>query len=181
MSSPDVRTLAEADAPALRAFFQRMPEADRTFFREDVGTEGVVESWLAGGASARRVAVATDGDGVVGYVAVVPHLGLSSHVGDLRVVVDPERRRAGLGRALARQGLLDGLELGLTKIVVEVAAEQEPAIALFRGLGFDVEALLKDHVRGRDGELRDILLMSHFVDETWETLRTTGMEDAVDA
>lgn len=179
MSSPEVRALGEADAAALRAFFRRMPESDRTFFREDVGAEGVVESWLSGPASARRVAVATDGEVVSGYVAVIPHLGLSSHVGDLRVLVDPELRRSGLGKALARRGLLDGLELGLTKIVVEVAAEQEPAIALFRGIGFDVEALLADHARGRDGELRDILLLSHFVDETSATLQATGIADAV--
>ncbi len=176
-----VRPLTSADAPALRALFRRMPEADRTFFREDVGAEGVVESWLDRGASARSVAVAIDGDEVSGYVAVVPQMGLSNHVGDLRVVVDPDRRRTGVGTALARQGLLDGLGLGLTKIVVEVAAEQEPAISLFRGLGFDVEALLKDHVRGRDGGLRDILLLSHFVEDTGATMWATGVDDVVGA
>lgn len=181
MTTPRTRDLDEAAVPGLRTFFERMPDADRTFLREDVGSPEVIESWLATGPASRRVAVATDGDRVTGYVAVVPHVGLSSHVGDLRVVVDAGQRRAGLGKALARHGLLAGLELGLTKIVVEVAAEQEPAIALFRNLGFDVEALLKDHVRGRDGELRDILVLSHFVDDTWATLRSTGVDETVGA
>lgn len=180
MSGSLVRPLQRADVPALRALFRRMPEADRTFFREDVGAEGVIESWLDGSAPARSVAVAVEAGQVTGYVAVVPHIGLSSHVGDLRVVVDPDRRRSGVGRQLARQGLLEGLGLGLTKIVVEVAAEQEPAISLFRDLGFDVEALLKDHVRGRDGEVRDILLLSHFVDDTRATMWTTRVDEAVD-
>lgn len=177
----DLRPLEVADIGALRSFFERVPEGDRTFFREDVAAPGIIESWLADSGSPRMVEVAVEDGSVVGYLAVIPHMGWSSHVGDLRLVVDPGRRRQGLGRALARRGLLDGLALQLSKIVVEVAAEQEPAVALFGGLGFEVEALLKDHVRGRDGGLRDILLMSHFVDDTWATMRTAGVDDAVQA
>ena len=36
MSAVDIRPIAEPDAGALRAFFLRVPEGDRTFFREDV-------------------------------------------------------------------------------------------------------------------------------------------------
>ena len=40
-------------------------------------------------------------------------------------------------------------------MVVEVVADQDSTIALFRSHGFDPEALLRDHVRDRSGELRD--------------------------
>jgi ribosomal protein S18 acetylase RimI-like enzyme len=173
-----VRPVEVGDTPGLRAFFERVPEGDRTFFREDVLSPGVVESWLAGGVASRSVAV--DDDAVIGYLAIVPDVGWSSHVGELRLVVDPGRRRLGVGRALARHGLLDGIRLGLTKLVVEVAAEQDPTIAMFRGIGFDVEALLKDHVRGRDGALRDMLLLSHFVDENATSMQAAGIDNLVD-
>ena len=58
-------------------------------------------------------------------VAVVPLQGWSSHVGEVRVIVDPAHRGRGIGRALARHAVLDALELGLTKLVVEVVADQE--------------------------------------------------------
>ena len=88
--------------------------------------------------------------------AVVPLHGWSSHVGEVRVIVDPGRRGRGVGRALARRAILEALELGLTKMVVEVIADQEPTIACSASLGFDPEALLADHVRDRSGELRDL-------------------------
>ena len=48
--------------------------------------------------------------------------------------------------------MLEALNLGLTKMVVEVVADQEATIAMFRSLGFDPEALLADHVRDQAGE-----------------------------
>ena len=42
--------------------------------------------------------------------------------------------------------------MGLKKLVVEVIADQAPLIAMFRGLGFEPEALLTDHVRDRSGQ-----------------------------
>ena len=74
----------------------------------------------------------------------------------MRLVVDPEARGQGLGRALARWALLQALDGGLKKLTVEVVAEQEGAVAMFGGLGFQAEGLLRDHVRDRDGELRDL-------------------------
>ena len=43
----EVRALERDDVDALRQFFARVPEGDRTFFREDVLQPGVVERWLA--------------------------------------------------------------------------------------------------------------------------------------
>lgn len=85
-----------------------MPEGDQTFFREDVAASGVIESWLGAGPSSRTVEVAVDDDQVVGYVTVIPHMGWSCHVGDLRLVVDPGRRRSGLGRRWPAKGCSTG-------------------------------------------------------------------------
>jgi ribosomal protein S18 acetylase RimI-like enzyme len=172
-----VRPLASNDQEALRGFFRRVPEGDRTFFREDVLAPGVIESWGAEGRDARYLA--TDADHVVGYLAIIPEVGWSSHVGELRVVVDPARRGQGIGRALARHGLLEGLRLGLTKLIVEVVAEQDATLAMFSALGFEPEALLKGHVRDGSGTLRDLIVMAHFVDATWDAMRTVGIDDAL--
>lgn len=179
MTDPVVRPVEQADSDALLAFFQRVPEGDRTFFREDVLASGVVDRWFEESADPRHVAV--DGDDIVGYLAIVVEVGWSSHVGELRVVVDPTRRRQGIGRALARYGLVQALELGLTKLVVEVVADQEPTLAMFSALGFEPEALLRDHVRDASGQLRDLITMSHLVADNWSAMRTTGIDDLVES
>jgi ribosomal protein S18 acetylase RimI-like enzyme len=95
------------------------------------------------------------------------------------VIVDPDHRRRGVGRALARRAVLSALELGLTKMVVEVIADQEPTIAMFRSLGFDPEALLEDHVRDHDGEMHDLMILAHSVEESWGSMLSTGIAESL--
>lgn len=171
----EVQPLTGEVLPALKDFFRRVPESDHASFAEDVFVPGLVESWLADDRGRRAVAV--DGGEVIGYVAVLPLVGWSSHVGNLRVVVDPAQRGKGVGRALARHGLLTSLELGLTKTVVEVVVDAVPAIGMFEAIGFEPEALLRDHVRDRTGELRDLVVLAHLVDGTWSGMATAGLEE----
>src|SRR3954449_12299678 len=117
----DFRPIAAGDEHALQRFFARIPEADRTFLKEDVDDPGITAAWARPG-SARPIAV--DAGEVVGSVAVVPLHGWSSHVGELRLVVDPAARGHGVGRQLARHAVHDAVELGLAKLVVEVIADQ---------------------------------------------------------
>jgi ribosomal protein S18 acetylase RimI-like enzyme len=137
----------------------------------------LIEAW-ATGASVRRD-VALIGDDVVGYVAIYPEVGWSSHVGELRLVVDPAYRRQGVGRALARHGFLMGLGLGLTKLIVEVLAEQQAAVAMFSQIGFEPEALLKGHVRDGEGRLHDLFVMAHVVEDTWSAMQAAGIDQVI--
>jgi ribosomal protein S18 acetylase RimI-like enzyme len=170
----EIRRPGAGDVDALLEFFARIPAAERTFFKEAVLDRATVESW-SGGARG----LACDAGEVVGYVAVVPLGGWSDHVGEVRLVVDPARRGRGLGRELARWALMQGLELGLSKLVVEVVADQDGAVAMFIALGFQAEGLLRDHVRDRDGELRDLVLLAHPIADQWAAMASAGIEDAL--
>jgi L-amino acid N-acyltransferase YncA len=170
----EFRPIEPGDEPALTRFFAHIPEADRTFLKEDIDDPDVVATWARPG-TARVIAV--DEGQVVGSVAVVPLHGWSSHVGEVRIVVDPDQRGHGIGGALARRAVLDALDLGLAKLVVEVIADQEALIGMFRGLGFEPEALLTDHVRDRSGELRDLMVLANTVEEQFATMGATGISD----
>jgi L-amino acid N-acyltransferase YncA len=169
----EIRQLTETDGAAVERFIERIPEGDRTFFKEDVGDPEVIEAWKRPGAAR---ALALDDGEVIGYAAVVPLHAWSSHVGEVRVIVDPGHRGRGVGRALARQAVADALLLGLTKMVVEVTADQEATVAMFRSLGFDPEALLADHVRDRTGELHDLLILAHSVEGASAALQASGID-----
>lgn len=172
----EIRPIEPSDQEELKRFLDRIPEGDRTFFKEDVDDPAVLEAWVRPGAAR---CVAAEGATVVGWVSVVPLHGWSRHVGEVRLVVDPGHRGSGIGRALARRAVLDALELGLAKLVVEVVADQEPLIAMFRSLGFDPEALLADHVRDRNGQDRDLLVLAQAVEEQWAAMATAGIVDGL--
>jgi ribosomal protein S18 acetylase RimI-like enzyme len=178
MSEITVSPIVGAVSPEqLRAFFGRVPGRDRTFFREHVLEPGVVEGWYTE-PPGRRFAALAAGE-IVGYLAVLPGVGWSSHVGEIRLVVDPEQRRRGIGRFLARTAVVEAAGQGLTKVLVEVVAEQTETVAMFSALGFEAEGLLRDQVRGPDGEVHDLLLLAHLLDDLWSTMQAVGAPDAV--
>jgi L-amino acid N-acyltransferase YncA len=170
----EFRPIAAGDEAALKRFFAQIPDADRTFLKEDVDDPDVVAAWAR--PSAARV-IAVDAGEVVGSVAVVPLHGWSSHVGEVRLVVDPDQRGRGLGRKLAQRAVLDALDLELSKLVVEVIADQTALIAMFVALGFDAEALLADHVRDRNGQIRDLLVLANDVESQFAAMATAGISE----
>ena len=171
----EIRKLEPADGARLEAFLRETPEDDRTFFKEDLADREQVDALLNDHRTLRFVAI--ENGRIVGYVRVLPGTGLMSHVGEVRLVVAPSNRRSGLGRTLARHALVESVkQLKLRKLVVEVVAEQDPAIRMFKKLGFTPEALLRDHLCDRKGRMQDLVLLAHFVDENWSGLESLGVE-----
>jgi len=82
------------------------------------------------------------------------------HIGELRVVVDPEFRELGLGRRLIRELLDIAAALGLHKATFELVAQREtPAILAAESVGFQVAATLKDRIKDMWGNYQDLVLM----------------------
>jgi ribosomal protein S18 acetylase RimI-like enzyme len=172
-----VEPLGPERCDALVQFFSSLPEGDLTFIREEVTDPDTVRSWASGAGPGGRWVSVDDGGEVTGYVAVRPLPGWSDHVGEVRLVVAPSRRGSGLGRELARRAVAEAIGSGLSKLVVEVVAEQGAALALFTELGFTGEALLTDHIRDRSGQLRDLMVLAHHVSDTWAGMDTVGVVD----
>jgi len=172
----EIRPLEPEDQDAVERFLERIPHSDRTFFKEAVDDPAVVSAWAR--ADGERW-LAVEAGKVAGYVAIVPLHGFSNHVGEIRLVVDPTARGQGLGTALARHAVLEGLRLGLTKMVVEVLADQEFTIEMFNRVGFDPEALLVGHVKDRAGEVRDLMILAHNAEGGAAAIAASGIADEV--
>ena len=169
--------LGPQHAEALRRFFDDLPDEDVTYVKEEVRDPAVVSALAEGDGRARRWVRLNDEGHVQGYAAVLPGVGLSQHVGELRLVVSRACRGQGIGRRLAQAALLAALKDGLSKVVVEVPAEEEATAQVFKRLGFEGEALLRDHIRDRKGQLRDVLVLAHFADDTSSSLSVIGADE----
>lgn len=65
------------------------------------------------------------------------------------VGVTPEHRNLGIGRALVSQALRGFIECGAAQAILEVTAQNELAVRLYRSMGFEVvEVLYRDSITG---------------------------------
>jgi ribosomal protein S18 acetylase RimI-like enzyme len=165
------------DVDRLAGFLAALPEDDRTFFKEPIDPD-TVERWCCDGHASRWLLLGPDGDPRA-YLAIIPGVAWSAHVGELRLVVAPAHRRRGLGTALARHGLTEGVRLGLRKLIVDVVADKQGDIDMFTAIGFEAEALLRNHFRDREGGLHDLVVLSHDVAEVADDMAVVGLDRAV--
>jgi RimJ/RimL family protein N-acetyltransferase len=160
---------------AFLRFASELPDGDVTFIKEPISRPDTVRGWAQDKTGSKHW-VALDGDIVIGFLAVLRLSGWSDHVGEIRLVVHPAYRGRGLGRELARRALLHAAEIGLAKLIVEVVADHENHLAMFTAIGFRGEALLRDQIRDRDGQLRDLIMLAYFPDTTWADMDALGLE-----
>jgi len=179
--SVQVRPMTVEDADALHAFFCAIPAEDLLFLRRDVTDRDVIESWSLDIAAGHTFTLLAESDGaVVGEASIHrSRVPWSTHVGEIRVVVDAAHRQLGLGSSLVQAIFLEALQRGIEKIVAEMTPDQKSAINVFEKLGFRVEGLLRDHVRDRQGQKRDLVVMAHEVHSASDQLGLVGIDEAV--
>lgn len=177
--SYELSLLTSDDAQAILDLAAELPRHDLLFLRRDITRPAEVERWIAELESGLVTTVLARRDGrPVGYGTLHrSELPWSSHVAELRVVVIPDERGRGLGRALTQELFALALTKGIEKMVARMTVDQKGAIATFEGLGFRPEALLRDHVKDLDGKSHDLIVMSHAVAELDGTLRAYGVAE----
>ncbi len=155
-----IRVMRTTDGPALMAFARDLPAHDRLYMRRDLTSQRGIDSWIRDiEEGSIHSLLAEDADGVAGFATIhLNHLEWTRHVADIRVATAERTRRSGLGRVLAREVFNIALALDIEKLFARMTPDQEGARVLFQELGFTPEALLKDHVKDRDGHYHDLLI-----------------------
>src|ERR1700694_1544225 len=144
---------------------QKLPTHDLLFLPRNISQPKVLSAWINEIERGDITSLLAVKEGkVVGCGTLVrdPH-SWSPHVGEIRMVVSQEVRGQGVGRALSQQTFALALGAGLEKLSVQMTVDQQAAIALFESLGFKAEALLRDRVRGVEGEEAGIVVLGHNV------------------
>jgi ribosomal protein S18 acetylase RimI-like enzyme len=169
-----LRPFERRDKDALFLFFQKLPEADRLFLKDNVTDPAVVERW-ATELNYEKVfpLLAWQGNEVVADATLHKSLGgWMKHVGTIRIVVAGDHQRQGLGSILANELFLHALKCGLEKIVAEMMETQSGAKKVFEKLGFKQEAVFRGHVRDQIGVRHDLLILTKDLEDFWANIQT---------
>ena len=110
------------------------------------------------------VFVAETPAGVVGRLSIARDVNpVSHHVAELGLMVEAGKRRRGIGTALVEEAVRWAQASGVTKLELHVFPHNEPAIALYRKLGFVDEGHRRRHYR-IGGDYVDAILMAMYLD-----------------
>jgi RimJ/RimL family protein N-acetyltransferase len=161
-----VRPAAPVDADALVALGRAVASEDGLWLTYD-RTRGDERRNIRGVQRDPNVAVfvAETNDGVVGRLSIARDRSQHSrHVAEFGLMVAASARRRGIGAALMNEAIKWAHDIGVVKLELTVFPHNEPAIALYRKLGFREEGLITRRYL-IDGRYVDAMMMALDLDK----------------
>ncbi|GAN81022.1 GNAT family N-acetyltransferase [Acidocella aminolytica] len=156
-----IRATRPSDIPAINRIYNQ-PSVRRFTMGLPFVSLDASAHFFAANQSLRTSLVACGADGtILGEASLTRESSLRrAYAASLGLMVAEESRRQGIGRALLT-ALLDLADnwLNLQKLELDVFTNNEPAIALYRSAGFEVE-VTQHHFAMQDGVLADNFAMA---------------------
>ena len=165
------RLLRTTDFQALMDFFGRIPEEERWYAKHDLADERLVREWVDHIDLERAVPVVAEvEERLVAQAVLHRHdYGCTSHIGRIRIMVDPKYRGKRLGTWIMFDIINLGVSLGLEKLEARFAAgPEEAAIRGCRKLDFYEAAVLPRYVKSLDGDYHDQVIMIKRLHAGWD-------------
>jgi len=165
-----LRPLGREDSEALAELFARAAAEDLERFRSDPTNRQVVEGWVKDlDLSKVFPIVVLANDRIIGDATI--HFGskFQRHLGWLRLFLDREFRRRGIGTLMIRAAIDIARRVGLHQLIAFVPTDQPQVIRAFEHLGFDNEFLHRDYAMLQDGRTLDVAeLVLYLIDHSGE-------------
>ncbi|MGB3340328.1 MAG: GNAT family N-acetyltransferase [bacterium] len=168
-----LRPMLKEDEKKLHAFFLRLPEKDRLFLKNDVTDPKVIRSWAEKLNYEHVTPILAEIDERIIGDATLHRLTTEEipDIGEIRIVVDKDFRRRGLGTRLAKEIYYLALSMKMNKLIAEVVEDQDHLIKTCHSLGFRKDKVLKDKAIDLHGEKHNLVIMSEDVDALWKTIK----------
>ena len=133
-----IRDASAGDWTHIWPFFDSIVSEGETYaYPEDLTAESARSLWME--PPPGRTVVAADGERVLGSAKMGPNRpGRGAHVATASFMVDPGARGRGVGRALGTSVLEWATAAGYHGMQFNAVVETNPAVALWRSLGFIV-------------------------------------------
>ena len=165
-----LRPLAEGDAERLYEMFARAAAEDLERFRSEPPDRAIIECWVQQRDLSRVFPVVVEAnDRIVGQATI--HFGakFQQHLGWVRLFLDREFRRRGIGTLMIRTAIDIARKVGLHQLIALVPTDQPQVVKAFENQGFKSEFVHKDYAIMHDGRTLDVAeLVLYLVDHTGE-------------
>jgi RimJ/RimL family protein N-acetyltransferase len=165
-----LRPLGKDDADQLVELFARASPEDLERLRSDPTDRQVVERWVRDlDLSKIFPLMAIVNDRIIGDATLYFGTKFQRHLGWMRIFLDREYRRRGLGTLMIRALMDIGRQVGLHQVHALVPTDQPQVIKSFEHLGFKNEYVLRDYAILQDGRTLDVAeLVLYLVEHTGE-------------
>jgi len=167
-----IRSQTRDDLDLLMDFYTALPNDDRRYLRVDVTDRDVIRQRLQlmeSGFLFRICAVLGDRVVATGALEIFAD-AWRKHQGELRVIIDRDFRRKGLGLIMMRELYLLAHEKKVELVVTRIMRPQSAARSICRKLGFREELMVPDYLRDLTGATQDMVLMAADMQEFWKEL-----------
>lgn len=157
-----LRPLGAEDKVRLLQFFQRVPQEERHYLKDDVVSPEVIREWTSNISWQRVIPiVALAGEDIVADGTLHrSRAPARRHIGEIRVVVDPAYREKGLGSRMIRELVDVAADLGQHKVIFELVDRREKAaITAARMMGFSEAGVLQEGVKDYWGNYQDLVTL----------------------
>lgn len=157
-----LRELTKEDGDALLAFFDNIPKEDAMFLKHNIKDKKLINSWVEELNYAKTLPIVAEKNGIIiGDASLDLATNRTKHVGRVSVTVHRDYRGKGLGKELMKFAEeIAETKLGISKLYTELVSSDTKAIRFFESLGFEREAVLREHFISDDAVVHDLLIMS---------------------
>lgn len=159
----EIRKYEKSDIPALMRIWNEVVDAGQAFPQLDDLNESTAEEFF--GSQSLTAAAVENGEIVGMYILHPNNVGRCGHIANASYAVRSDMRGKQVGRQLVTDCLNRAKELGFRVLQFNaVVADNKPALALYKSLGFVQLGVIPGGFLKKDGSYADII--PHYYDLT---------------
>lgn len=168
-----LRIAGPSDRDALVQMYTTVSDREQSFFIDDIRHPSTFVKWFEPNDLQETLSIVAESNGIlVGEAAIIRQkTSRTSHVGNVRIFIQPDWRSVGLGPQMVSLLFTEALKMGIQKISISIP---EPADKDFRILlektGFAREAVLKNHYKTESGISQAIIMYGRDLEELWNRI-----------
>lgn len=165
-----LRPLMAGDEKPLFKMFKRFSEDDLWFLNHDVSDPKLIESWVRNLDLSRVISIVAllEGSIIANGALMRKSYGAKSHIGKVRISVDPSFREKRLGTWMLLDLITLAMALRLKMIVMRLIQDKDASvISGVKKLDFVEQVVIEDYVLDREGEPHNLVVMIKRLPVEW--------------